>query len=89
VLEGGDIRRPVTAEEGAELREIGFESGGGDDLEQACWLVGGVPEGVWDTAGLDHDGTWSGLVLLVADLNADSSLQHDRILILVLVRVYR
>src|SRR5262249_25166501 len=86
--ERGQVRWSTGVEDLAKLFEVGFEAGRRDDLQQTRGLVGGIPEGVGDAAGLDHHAARSGLEDLLANLHADRPFEDERILVLMPMRMH-
>jgi hypothetical protein len=80
-LGGGQQRRQFT--------KVVLEPGGGDQLQQARRLIAGVPERMGDPTGLEQQVAGTSLEQLVAELDAEASLQHVGVLVLVVVGMER
>jgi hypothetical protein len=65
------------------LREVLLEPGGGDDLQSPRRLFSRVPEGVRDAPQLEDEISRTGYADLVPDLDADLTLEHVGVLVLV------
>src|SRR5207237_3518943 len=78
---GGEQRRA--------LAEVVLEARGRDHLEHPRRLVACVPYGVRDSAWLEHELARTGLEDPLAQLYANASFEHVRVLVFLAVRVHR
>ena len=72
-----------------QLTEVVLEPGRRDQLQQPCRLLAGVSERMGDTTRLDDEVSGSRLEGVVAELDAESSLDHEGVLVLVVVGMER
>lgn len=82
-----DVGWAIGVEDRAEFAEEVLEARGGDDLDRPCVVGSRVPDGVGDAARLADPGTRLGGEFLVADQDADATVDDIGELVFGVVQV--